>query len=123
LFAALNAGAFASTVSRRERPFIMVVGAATVLLPLFGSWWGLLPESFRYVPEGLLLIPVESTLNPTWSPVSSALWSCSAVVVGCLAGGSMRDSVNDLARRNAMQTWNLKQMLPPEAASAPAKVS
>jgi hypothetical protein len=121
LFTAVSTAGFASTASRRERPFITAMGIVAVLVPLLGSFWGLLPESFRYVPEGLLLIPMEEVFEPIRSTVILATAYGGAIIAASLVVGTVRDTVSQLSRRNALQTWTLRQMLPPEASAAPAQ--
>jgi serine/threonine-protein kinase len=121
LFAAVSSGGFASVFGPAERRWSILVGIFTVLVPLLGSWWGFLPESFRYVPEGLLLIPWEEVLDPVWSTVIYVICVAGAVIAAGYVSGTLRDNINRLSERSALQTWNLKQMLPPEAVTAPAK--
>jgi serine/threonine-protein kinase len=122
LFMAVNTASFASTASRRQRPVITAMGLVAVLAPLLGSWWGLLPESFRFVPEGLLLYPMEEIFD-AWSPAIVATAFGGAIIAASLVVGTVRDTVSRLSQRNALQTWTLRQMLPPEASAAPAPMS
>jgi serine/threonine-protein kinase len=121
VMAAICAAGYAAISPRRERPFIIAFGVVTVLFPLLGSWFGLLPESFRYVKEGLLLLPLEEDFDPVETTLILAGSYAAAVVLACVVVGSVSDTVGALSRRSALQTWNLKQMLPPEAAGEPAE--
>jgi hypothetical protein len=123
VLAVAMAAVFATTTPRVRRPFIAITGVITVLLPLLGSWVGLLPESFRFVDEGLLLLPLEEAYHPFWTPLAAAVVFAAAVIVTIVFVGSMHDRLVRLSERNALQTWNLKQMLPPEAAEVPATPS
>jgi serine/threonine-protein kinase len=120
---AVCAAGFAAVSSRGQRPFIIALGMLTVAFPLLGSWFGLLPESFRYVKDGLLLLPMEEEFDPLGSTLIYAGTYAFAVVLACVVVGSVRDTVGALSRRSALQSWNLRQMLPPEAAGAPTVAS
>jgi hypothetical protein len=64
---------------------------------------------------------MEEVMDPIWSTVLSAVAYSGAVIVAAVIAGTLRDSIIRLSERSALQTWNLKQMLPPEAVTAPAK--
>jgi serine/threonine-protein kinase len=119
LFAAVNTAGFATVAGRRGRPIVIAMGVVTVLVPLLGSWFGVLPESFRFVKEGLLLLPMDVDLDPTFITLMYAASFSLGVVLPGLMAGNISDAVRDLSRRSALQAWNLKQMLPAEAAVAP----
>jgi serine/threonine-protein kinase len=117
--------AFAAVSGRRYQKLCVALALLTAVGPLLGSVFGLLPESFRYVNEGLLLLPLERSFQPTLSTLN---------LLFCFAAGSagptflvsrLSASIGDLNRRRALQAWNLRQMLPPQAsgpgpATAPA---
>ncbi len=114
-FAAVNTLAYGVAMGRRWRPVTVSLGFMTVVVPLLGSWFGWLPESFRYVKEGLLLVPVEMEFSPTLTTVSLLAGFLGTIGVSSLVIGRMRDSLGDMMRTRALQSWNLKQLLPAEA--------
>jgi serine/threonine-protein kinase len=120
VFACLNAAVYAMGVARRRRPLVIALGLVTALTPLLGSWWGLLPESFRYVKEGLLLVPIEDTYDPVATTFIVALSITAAIVTASLMVGAMADALHAAERRRVLQSWALKQMLAAEAVAAPA---
>jgi serine/threonine-protein kinase len=119
VFGCMNAVAYSMGVGRRLRPIVIIVGLVTVLLPLLGSWLGLLPGSFHYVKEGLVLIPLEDTFDPRSTTFILTICLTGAVVTTCSMVGAMADARHAAERRRVLQSWSLKQMLPVEAAAAP----
>jgi eukaryotic-like serine/threonine-protein kinase len=117
-FAAVNALAFAVTLSRKWRRVAMTLGVGAVFFPALGSWFGLLPESFRYVKEGLLLVPVEMDFSPAMTTPVLLISFAGTIIVSSLVVGRMRDTLGDLMRRRALQAWNLKQLLPSEVTAS-----
>ncbi|MBL8953889.1 MAG: hypothetical protein JNK82_24140, partial [Myxococcaceae bacterium] len=121
-FAAVNTLSFRVALNSRYRWLIVGLGLASVLVPLVGSWVGLLPESFRYVSEGLLLVPTGMAFDPHYTTWVLLVGFTGTIVVSAFVVGRIRASNNELMRSRAMQAWNLAQLLPPEAAPKPKVV-
>ena len=117
--AAANNVALALYLDRKYRPLIIAVGITVVLLPILASALGWTPAAFRFVPlddggQGLLLLPQAVGL-----PNPGLLWYLACASAGTLwvtviLVGFVRDKFDALERHRAVQTWNLRQFVPPE---------
>jgi len=114
-FAAVNTLSFRIALHQRWRRLVVGLGLAAVAVPLVGSWVGLLPESFRYVPDGLLLVPIGMPFDPMHTTLVLLFGFVGCIGIASLVVGRVRESHSELARARAMQAWNLSQLVPPEA--------
>ena len=72
---------------------------------------GLLPPSFEYVDEGLLLLPRALDLRPT-STTSALLWSnLTFIVTSAIVLARLRDALSLAERRLALHAMQLRQLL------------
>ncbi len=116
-FAAVNTLSFRIALGVRWRRLVVGLGLATVALPILLSASGVLPESFRYVGDSLVLVPVGlafSAKHTTWVLLFGFLGT---IGIASLVVGRIVQSNHQLARSRAMQAWNLAQLLPPEASA------
>jgi serine/threonine-protein kinase len=107
---------FAAVSGKRYQRLCVGLALFTAVGPLLGSVFGLLPESFRYVNEGLLLLPLERSFHPVWSTLNLLVCFAAASVGPTFLVTRLSASIGELNRRRALQAWNLKQMLPPLSA-------
>jgi serine/threonine-protein kinase len=114
-FAAVNTVSFAVAMGRRWRVVAVCCGLMTMLLPALGSWFGFLPQAYRFVPEGLLIVPVEMDFRGGMSLVAMLVSFAGTITLSSIVVGRMRDTLGELMRRRSLASWNLRQMLPPEA--------
>ncbi len=94
----------------RERVPLIALSVASVAVPLALEAAGVLPASYRFVPEGVLLVP--RALDAPPGPTTFALlWtSLSFIVAPALYLGRMRDALGVAERRLALQAWQLRQI-------------
>jgi serine/threonine-protein kinase len=118
LIGALNTVALTLVLDRRWRSWVLASGLVTVLVPLVASWVGVLPESFRFVKEGLLLLPIEVDYHPTGTMVLFLFTFAFSVIGPNRVVGRLADTALEHGRDRVLQAWNLKQMLPEEASGA-----
>lgn len=116
-FAAVNTLSFRITLGRQWRKLIVGLGLATVALPIILSAAGVLPESFRYVGDSLMLVPVGMPFSAKHTTLVLLFSFIGTIGIASAVVGQVRDSKTDLARARAMQAWNLAQLLPPEASA------
>ncbi|MBK7859077.1 MAG: serine/threonine protein kinase [Archangiaceae bacterium] len=115
-FSAVNTLAFRISLGRRWGGLVTGLGLFTVAAPLVASMLGWLPQSFRYVNEGLLLLPIAIPFSPTHTTMMLVCGFIGTIAIASLVVGRVRNANFELARLRAMQSWNLQQLLPPEAA-------
>ena len=68
----------------------------------------------RFVPEGLLLVPQVTELPKAWTLLLLCVASAATIGVCAVVVGYIRDRFDALLERQAMETWNLQQLVPPE---------
>jgi serine/threonine protein kinase len=116
MFAAVNTVAFALSMDRGSRRLAVGLGVLTASAPMLGSFTGVLPETFRFIDDGrLLLLPLEVPFAPNVTLPLFLFCYVGLIVAASLIVGRVRDTIRQLERKRAMQMWNLRQLLPPEA--------
>ncbi len=121
-FAAANTLSYRIAMDGRWRRLVVGLGLAVVVLPFVASWAGLLPESFRFTAEGLLLVPTGVPFDYRHTTMMLLFGFIATIGISALVVGRVQGSNTELARARAMQAWNLAQLLPPEASPKPKVV-
>lgn len=94
-----------------ERWPTVLLAMAVVVVPYALELTGLLPPSFVYVDEGLLLLPRALDLHPT-STTMALLWSnLMFIVTPALVLTRLRDELSLAERRLALHALQLRQLL------------
>jgi serine/threonine protein kinase len=102
---------FALVLSRpRERLPLIALSMGCVAVPAALEALGVLPPSYRFVSEGILLLPRALALRP--GPTTFALlWSALTFIAApALYLARMRDALGVAERRLALQAWQLRQL-------------
>jgi serine/threonine protein kinase len=112
---AVNTLAWRVSLGSRYKRLVLGLGLAAIVLPILGSWVGVLPETFRFEDGKLVLLPLAMPFEASYM-----LWVLiggfvATLAVGTAVVGRTRDANANLARMRAMQQWNLQQLLPPGA--------
>jgi serine/threonine-protein kinase len=92
---------------------LTAIACATVLLPLGLEWLGVVPPSYT-VESGRFV--VESRVMPfnAWNTVGLLTFTTIALLVSVsVAFGQQRARVSEAERRLFLQTWQLRQLVPP----------
>jgi serine/threonine-protein kinase len=94
-----------------ERWPSVVLAMAVIIVPFALEFAGLLPPSFEYVDEGLLLLPRALDLRPMWT-TSALLWSnLTFIVTSAIVLARLRDALSLAERRLALHAMQLRQLL------------
>ena len=107
-----NIAGFAVGLNRRLRLLTFILGIAAVVLPVVGSMTGVLPPSFRFTSEGLLMLPIGFYFEEVPTLLVLLGYTIAAMSVPTFSVGVMRDQHRALERRRELQAWQLEQMLP-----------
>ena len=102
----------------RAHPIAIVVGVAGLMMPLATWGLGLTPPPLRFTPEGILLVPQVLELPRTWSMVMLVGGNLGFVAFATFAAIMSRRQMGRADEEVALQAWNLRQLLPPEASTA-----
>ncbi|MFO0626435.1 MAG: serine/threonine-protein kinase [Polyangiales bacterium] len=94
----------------KERAAMIAVSVLAVTGPLVLEALGVVGASYRFVPEGVLLVPRSLSLPPFRTTVA-LLWSCLGFVCfPALLLGRLREDLARAERRIALQAWQLRQL-------------
>jgi hypothetical protein len=95
---------------------VVGLGIFTAVAPLIGSMLGVLPESVRFVNGSIVLLPIAVEFTAQGTPMMLVMGFVGTIALASYVVGRVRDSAVELAGARAMQSWNLAQLVPPEAA-------
>jgi serine/threonine-protein kinase len=111
-FMAMNTVLFAVQAGRKERVWMIALGAATFLVPLLLETLSLIPRSMTFESGSLVIHPRLSEFPPTLTLVFLGLVSALGVVTPSLLTGRLRDALRDAERRIVLQKWQFSQLAP-----------
>ncbi|MBV8757789.1 MAG: serine/threonine protein kinase [Deltaproteobacteria bacterium] len=107
------------SVDERRRRWPIVLVAASLLLPVALEWIGALPASLENRGALLCILPRMTELPDTAFARSFPLVAnLACVLMGGLFAVRLRTTLLDLQRRNALQTWQLRQLVPKTVSAA-----
>ncbi|MEZ4391516.1 MAG: serine/threonine-protein kinase [Polyangiales bacterium] len=93
-----------------ERAMMVAVSVLAVVMPLALEALGVVGESYRFVPEGVLILPRTLALEPVRT-TAALLWSCLGFITfPALLLGRLRDDLAGAERHIALQAWQLRQL-------------
>jgi serine/threonine-protein kinase len=118
--AAANTLVYAISNSRRVRGAVLSIGPLAILVPLALEWLGLVPPSYRFTDEGMLILPRMTGLPETPTIFFLVLASVGVVVTAALAAAPFRDQLDKAQHDVRLHAWQLRQLVP-ERALANAK--
>ena len=99
--------------ARPERPWLIAVWTATVLLPFAAELLGLLPPAYSFRPGELVLHARGLELPPGPTLAALAYTSVAFLVLISVFVGRLRDQQRSAERRLFVQAWHLRQLFPP----------
>ena len=113
--AATNTVFFGMHAAPRHRPWVVVVGVLAVLLPFVLDVTGVTPAAWVYGAEGVTIRARMLELPELATNVSVLLASTLVVIVPTVMVSRTRDALVHAERRQMLQAWRLRQMLPRDA--------
>jgi len=116
--AAVHSMAMALTTERRHRRFALVAYALGVVVPTFFVWRGWHPVAHRVVGGVLQMQP--GAISFPFDGTSAYLTLAHVVIllVAARFAASYRDTLTEAQTRNELLSWQLRQLVPDEAARA-----
>jgi hypothetical protein len=97
------------------RRFAIVSGCVAIALPVLLAWVDIIPSSYVASGDGILLRPLWLSFPPMWTIAFLTLSTLIAVINGARNVGQVREALTEAERRNHMQRWQLRQLLPEDA--------
>ena len=111
-FAAMNTVVFGVQSNRRERPLIVAMGAAAIVVPLVLELVGVIPPSMRFEPGAIVLLPRISDFPPALSLTFLVGVALMGIIVPTFITGRVRDALAKVERDLVVQKWQLSQLGP-----------
>jgi serine/threonine-protein kinase len=117
-FAAVNAVAFAVLLERRHRVAAVVLGTMGVVLAIGAEVLGLVPNPMKFSEAGLTIAPQAVALPEMPTMLLLSMASVGTIALAAYSVARLRDALHEAEERLVVQSWNLRQLLPPEATAA-----
>jgi hypothetical protein len=111
-FAAMNTVVFGAQSQPKERPFVVAIGGAAILVPLVLELTGVLPPSMRFEGGNIVLLPRVADFPPVVSMVFLTTIAVLGVVTPTFITGRVRDALQRVERDLVVQKWQLSQLSP-----------
>lgn len=106
-----------------ERALMLAVSLLAVAVPLGLEELGAVGESYRFVPQGILIVPRALALEPVRT-TAALLWSCLGFIAfPALLLGRLRADLATAERHIALQAWQLSSLTETVDAAPPSPAS
>jgi serine/threonine-protein kinase len=112
---ATNGMLFALYGDRSRRKVVLAANVLTVCTPVALELLGVLPRSFIFRDNALVLVPRAVDLPPTATLAFLLVSSVAMVLTPIVAVGRIRDQLSNAERRLFLQAWQLRQAVPDES--------
>lgn len=100
------------------RVLTLVMATLALLAPLIAWWVGLSGPPLSFVDGSLIITPRLVTFDPTWTIALIIDSTVVTVALGAWSAVRLRNTLERAQEQIAVQAWNLRQLLPPEAGDA-----
>ena len=101
---------FCSQADPPERKVILVMGATACLLPYLVEWLGLVPASYAFDGDHLILMARAVEMHPLKTTVGLVYTSVAFTVLPAYVIGRVRDSLNQAQRKLFLHAWHFDQL-------------
>jgi hypothetical protein len=98
--------------AREERPYALVFGTLTAVLPVAAELAGLVPRSTIFETGRVVLISRFADVDPTWALIGLVWTSAAFAPLAGYVAGRMRDMLTEAERRLFAHAWHLRQIAP-----------
>ncbi|HEY8040629.1 MAG TPA: protein kinase [Polyangiaceae bacterium] len=106
---------------RSRRVAVVLMHCLAIAVPAALQWWGLLPASYVFQRDAIVIAPSMLSFPPVPTHVFMLATNLALVVTGSVMVARFRLSLNSAEERLHIQAWQLRQLVPEEVrpASAP----
>ncbi|NUO54957.1 MAG: protein kinase [Polyangiaceae bacterium] len=111
-FAAMNTVVFGVQSRPRERPIVVLMGAASIVVPLLLEVAGVIPPSMRFENDTIVLLPRVANFPPELSLLFLTAVALFGVITPTFITGRVRDALQRVERDLVLQKWQLAQLSP-----------
>ncbi|MFT3773771.1 MAG: serine/threonine-protein kinase [Minicystis sp.] len=116
--AATNTMFFAMSADKRGRMVVILLGVLAITIPFALEMAGVLPPAYTFHAGLWQVMPRATELPAVQTTLCLLLTSVAMVIVPALMVGRMRDALAAAERRQFLQAWHLRQLVPNEARGA-----
>jgi len=102
----------------RERTLVIALSPLTIVAPLLAEWAGVLPPSYRFTTEGIVILPRMSAFPPLATYLFLLVANLALIVVPGLLAAHVQDAIRSADKRVFLHLWHLRRFLPDEARNA-----
>lgn len=113
--AAANTLVYSLNHTREYRWPIIGVGSLAFVVPLLFEWAGWIPPSYRFVEDGLLLVPRFAWMPELATLALLTIGSFAVIITAALSVAPFRNELDDAQRNIRLQAWHLRQLVPDAA--------
>jgi eukaryotic-like serine/threonine-protein kinase len=103
---------------KRHRVFSTVVNALAVGVPAIVAWAGAHPVGIRFIDGAMIMSPGAVQLPRDGTFIFLTMANILIVVIAAVFAGAYRDELSTIELRSHLQAWQLRQLVPAEAARA-----
>jgi eukaryotic-like serine/threonine-protein kinase len=96
----------------RHRAAIIILGWASIIVPLVLERVGVLPASYAFVEGGMLIKERMVALHEAPTLILLIVASFTTLTISAVAGAQIRGSLSEAERRLSVQAWQLGQLVP-----------
>ncbi len=100
------------------RWLVIAAGGVGAVAPLVSWALGLTPPPLQFTAEGVLILPGLVSFPATWTLITLVVGHVSFAAFAALSALRARGAILKAEEHVAMQAWNLRQLLPPDAGTA-----
>lgn len=117
LLATANVVCMGVGLDRRYRPWVLLMGLASMLVPFAFERFGLLPQSYRFGPGTITVLPVVRDLHEGPVRIGLFLSTLAAIVAPTLFTWRLSNRAASATERMHVYGWQLRRLLPKDAYS------
>jgi hypothetical protein len=114
-FVAANVLAFNVALLREHRPWVLGMGLAAMVVPLFLERAGVLPPAMVIGSDSITFLPVIREFHETPVRIGILLSVVAAIVAPSLLQARMARTLDEASGRASLASWQLRQLLPEHA--------
>ena len=117
--AAVNTLALVLTAGHKKGRILAVsLGNLAILVPVAMEWLGILPPSYLFVNNTIVIMPHVLNYPRTPTMVFLLVSNIMSIVTAAVFVSRVRDALNVAQERLVVQSWQLRQLVPHDAKSA-----
>jgi hypothetical protein len=111
VLATANATAFNLAIVRTYRGYVFAIGCLVFLGPAVAEWAGVVDPFYSVEAGRIVIFPRFIEFDETMVRIALVLVNIAAVIAPTIVVWKLADSKDELRRRYALQSWQLRQLV------------